>query len=134
MRLEIPRIEVGALPHFKLNGRFDPETGSVPTVSVDWYATGGLFSGASVIGIGEGRYDEAALPLSPSVLGGIGRGISEAGGLEGTGRLDELVEEVRAMRSEMANLKVYLDGKALVGGIASRMDAELGRRAAWSAR
>lgn len=134
MNLELPRIDVGELPHFKVTGRFDAETGEVPVIGVDWYAKGGMFGGPSVIGIGEGRYDEAALPLSPKVLAGIGRGIRDAGGIEGGASVAELVEEVRAMRAEMSNLKVYLDGRTLVGGIASRVDAELGRRAAWAAR
>lgn len=36
---------------------------SVPKFSVDWYATGGIFTGASVIGVGEAG-DEAVVPLS----------------------------------------------------------------------
>lgn len=83
MRLRLPRIEVGALPHFYMSGSFNAETGSVPTVGVRWYAKGGYFDSASVIGIGEGRYDEVALPLSPKVLRGIGEGIAEQGGSGG---------------------------------------------------
>ena len=79
MHLRIPRIEVGALPHFSMRGSFNPETGSVPSVAVSWYARGGYFTGPQVVGIGEGRYDEVALPLSPRVLAGIGRGIAEQG-------------------------------------------------------
>ena len=79
MRLTIPRMEVGALPHFRLDGRFDPESGSVPSVAVDWYAKGGIFSSASVIGVGEAG-PEAVVPLRPSVLRGIGEGIEAEGG------------------------------------------------------
>lgn len=79
LRLRLPRIEVGELPHFTLSGTFNAETGQVPTMGVSWYASGGFFDSAAVIGIGEGRYDEVALPLSPSVLAGIGRGIAEQG-------------------------------------------------------
>lgn len=79
-RLTLPRIQVGALPHFSMNGRFDAQTGSVPSVSVNWYAKGGVFSSPSVVGVGEaGR--EAVVPLKPSVLRGIGEGIDvERGG------------------------------------------------------
>ena len=83
MRLTIPRINVGALPHFHMNGKFDPQSGSVPSVSVSWYAKGGLFGANSphLIGVGDNRrYDEAVLPLSPKVLGGIGAGIDVDGG------------------------------------------------------
>lgn len=74
LRLTLPRISVGALPHFSMSGSFDAQTGSVPSVNVSWYAKGGVFSGPSVIGVGEaGR--EAVVPLKPSVLRGIGEGI-----------------------------------------------------------
>ena len=59
----MPRIEVGPLPHFSLSGSFNPRTGSVPSVGVNWYATGGIFDGASIIGVGE-RGPEAVVPLS----------------------------------------------------------------------
>ena len=87
MRLTIPRINVGALPHFHMNGKFDPQSGSVPSVSVSWYAQGGLFGANSphLIGVGDNRrYDEAVLPLSPKVLGGIGAGIDVDGGGDGS--------------------------------------------------
>ena len=80
LRLTLPRISVGALPHFFMSGSFNAQTGSVPSVNVSWYAKGGVFSGPSVIGVGEaGR--EAVVPLKPSVLRGIGEGIDvERGG------------------------------------------------------
>lgn len=79
MRLALPRMQVGALPHFRLDGRFDAESGSVPSVAVDWYAKGGVFNSASVIGVGEAG-PEAVVPLRPSVLRGIGEGIDAGGG------------------------------------------------------
>lgn len=79
LRLTLPRIQVGALPHFSMSGRFDAQSGSVPSVSVNWYGSGGVFSSPSVIGVGEaGR--EAVIPLRPSVLRGIGEGIGPTGG------------------------------------------------------
>ena len=82
LRLTLPRIQVGALPHFSMGGRFDAQSGSVPSVSVNWYGSGGVFSSPSVIGVGDNRrYDEAVVPLSPRVLRGIGEGIDvERGG------------------------------------------------------
>lgn len=79
LRLTLPRISVGALPHFSMSGRFDAQSGSVPSVSVNWYASGGVFSSPSVIGVGEAG-DEAVIPLRPSVLRGIGEGIGSTGG------------------------------------------------------
>ena len=95
MRLRLPRIEVGALPHFYMTGSFDAKTGSVPSVGVSWYANGGYFDRAQIIGIGEGRYDEVALPLSPRVLSAIGRAISEhtgaGGGIEVTQNIENRI-------------------------------------------
>lgn len=79
LRLTLPRISVGALPHFSMSGRFDAQSGSVPSVSVNWYGSGGVFSSPSVIGVGEAG-DEAVIPLRPSVLRGIGEGIGPTGG------------------------------------------------------
>lgn len=80
MRLTLPRIAVGPLPHFSLNGKFDAQAGTVPSVNVSWFASGAVFgpNNPRVIGIGDNRrYDEAAIPLSPKVLGGIGRGVAQ---------------------------------------------------------
>ena len=79
LRLTLPRIQVGALPHFSMSGRFDAQSGSVPSVSVNWYGSGGVFSSPSVIGVGEAG-DEAVIPLRPGVLRGIGEGIGPTGG------------------------------------------------------
>ena len=46
-----------------MSGSFDPQTGAVPSVSVSWYARGGIFDGASIVGVGE-RGPEAVVPLS----------------------------------------------------------------------
>lgn len=84
LRLTLPRIQVGALPHFSMSGSFDAQTGSVPSVRVNWYKSGGVFAANSpqLIGVGDNRrYDEAVVPLSPRVLRGIGEGIDvERGG------------------------------------------------------
>lgn len=83
LRLTLPRIQVGALPHFSMSGSFDAQSGSVPSVSVNWYKSGGVFAANSpqLIGVGDNRrYDEAVVPLSPSVLRGIGEGIGSTGG------------------------------------------------------
>ncbi len=70
MRLHIPSPTLGPLPHFSMSGRFDPATGSVPSISVSWYAKGGIFSAPSVIGVGEAG-PEAVVPLDrlPDLVG-----------------------------------------------------------------
>lgn len=47
---------------------------------VTWSAKGGIFSpnNPALLGLGDNRqYDEAAIPLSPSVLAGIGKGVAD---------------------------------------------------------
>ena len=61
-----PNIQV---PHFSMSGSFDAQTGSVPTVSVSWYAKGGIFAQPTIFatpfgykGVGEAG-PEAVLPI-----------------------------------------------------------------------
>lgn len=48
---------------------------SIPSFNIDWYAKGGVFDSATLIGIGE-RGKEAALPLNAKTYSEIARGIS----------------------------------------------------------
>lgn len=57
--LKLPKIK---LPHFKLTGEFSLKDKKVPSLSVDWYKTGGIFSSPSIIGVGEAG-SEAVVPL-----------------------------------------------------------------------
>ena len=56
----LPKLK---LPHISMTGEFSLMPPSVPKFGIDWYATGGIFTGPSVVGIGEAG-DEAVLPLS----------------------------------------------------------------------
>lgn len=62
-KLKLPHFK---LPHFKINGGKLPwgigGKGSPPSISVDWYAKGGIFDSASLIGVGE-KGPEAVVPL-----------------------------------------------------------------------
>src|SRR3712207_1854904 len=51
------------LPKINVSGAFSGNPLQVPTFSLSWYKTGGIFTGPSVIGVGESG-DEAVLPLS----------------------------------------------------------------------
>ncbi|MVX60802.1 phage tail tape measure protein [Enterorhabdus mucosicola] len=52
--IQLPHIK---LPHFAISPAGwqigDLLKGSIPTLSIEWYATGGMFNGASIIGVGE---------------------------------------------------------------------------------
>lgn len=64
-KLSLPHFK---LPHFNINGGKLPwgigGKGSKPSISVSWYAKGGIFDDASLIGIGE-KGPEAVVPLDP---------------------------------------------------------------------
>lgn len=85
--INIPHIP---LPHFSLEGSFNPLKGQIPHVGVNWYAKGGIFTKPTMFaapggynGVGEAG-PEAALPLNAKTLGGIGKGIVDAtGGIGG---------------------------------------------------
>ena len=65
-----------------MSGRFDAKSGRVPKVGVNWYAKGGVFDGASIVGVGE-RGAEAVVPLTSSRMlpfaNAIADGIGGAG-------------------------------------------------------
>lgn len=52
------------LPHFKLSGKFSLKDMSVPKLSVDWYAQGGIFNSPTIAGIGDIPGGEAVVPLN----------------------------------------------------------------------
>ncbi|KRN01459.1 hypothetical protein FD13_GL001053 [Levilactobacillus senmaizukei DSM 21775 = NBRC 103853] len=87
LHLRFPRISMPPLPHFSLNGSFNLKPPSVPHLSVNWYAKGGVFTKPSVFANAQGGFNgygdagpEAALPLNEETLGGIGKGIAAAMG------------------------------------------------------
>lgn len=62
-KLKLPHFK---LPHFKISKGELPwgigGKGKAPSISVDWYAKGGIFDSASLIGVGE-KGPEAVVPL-----------------------------------------------------------------------
>ena len=68
------------MPHFAITpegwGIGDLLKGTIPHLSIDWYAKGGIFDSASIIGIGEaGR--EAVVPLQGSYMRPFAKAIAE---------------------------------------------------------
>lgn len=116
-RLRMQRIEVGKLPHFRFEGQFNAQTGQTPNLRVDWYAGGGVFGEPTIIGVGDARSPEIVTPEDV-----MQRTFENTLDAHDSG----LANEVRALREDVKNIKLYLDGNVLVGGIADRMDTRLG--------
>ncbi|MBQ9042305.1 MAG: phage tail tape measure protein [Eggerthellaceae bacterium] len=129
--LKLPEIK---LPHFNINGGELPwgigGKGHAPSISIDWYAKGGIFDTAQIIGIGEaGR--EAALPLNRQVYDEIAQGINRQLGGQGGGiDYERLGAEVaRALvRAGFGTTVIQLDGKQIAMAIAGNLDAINGAR------
>lgn len=106
LHLEFPHIN---LPHFSISGDFSLDPPSVPSIGIDWYARGGVFDKASVIGIGEAG-PEAALPLNSRVYGEIGSGIERSMG--GSDDSERMLALMAAMLDELRrDREVRLDGR-----------------------
>lgn len=97
------------LPHFKMTGDFDAKTKKVPSVSVDWYATGAVFSSPSLIGVGDATSPEIITPQTMME--------NTFEGVLSRNKNDGVVSEIKALREDVANLKIFLDTGELVGGI-----------------
>lgn len=79
----LPKLK---LPHFSISGEFSLNPPSIPKISVDWYAKGGIFNSPTLFSYGNGR------------LGGLGENGAEAVlPLENnTGWMDKLADKVAA--------------------------------------
>ena len=102
---KLPHIK---LPHFKLEGEFNLAEGEVPSLSVDWYDKGGIFSSPTVIGVGEKRPEFVG---ALDDLRAIVREESGGGALMGemVRLMQILVEQGGAGRPIEVNQKIYAD-------------------------
>lgn len=106
------------LPHIEWGWQDVGGLVSIPYFWIDWYANGGIFDAATIIGIGEaGR--EAALPLNAKTYGEIARGITDelgntsAGGVVVTGNTFVVREEADIERiADALNRKIRREGMA----------------------
>lgn len=96
LNFEWPRIK---LPHFTFSGSLNPfDWGSnPPRIGVEWYAKGGLFDGAQVIGVGE-RGPEAVVPLYGREMQPFAQAIAD---------------NLAGMQAGGGTVNVYIDGDAL---------------------
>lgn len=116
------------LPHFSWSWN-DLGIVSIPSISVDWYAKGGIVDDATIIGAGEAG-PEAIIPLSGSAMQPFAEAIADNLG----DRDEELLMLLKQYLPQLARMSVTLDSGTVVGALAPAMDAKLGILSARKAR
>lgn len=120
--LKLPHISVsGGEAPFGIGGK-----GSLPHFSIAWYAKGGIAQNAAIVGEAG---DEAIVPYTNRNIMPWANALASAMGVPdsmGSASQSELLAELRSLHRDVANLRVYIDKRTLVGSIAS--DARAARR------
>lgn len=112
------------LPHFSIRPSGwqigDLLKGSIPSLGIDWYAKGGVFASASVIGVGEAG-PEAVVPLSGSRMRPFAEAVASQ--MEADTRT---AAEVRALRRELPAMlsrysarSITVDGREFARAVAA---------------
>lgn len=114
------------LPHFSISGSFSLNPPSIPKIGVSWYKTGGIFDGASIIGVGEDTA-EAVVPLSGQRMRPFAQAIASEMRNSADGEsVAEVLYLLRRYLPECANTNVYIDSDTLVGKTVAKYDSALG--------
>ena len=119
--LKLPHISVsGGEAPFGIGGK-----GSLPHFSIAWYAKGGIAQNAAIVGEAG---DEAIVPYTNRNIMPWANALASAIGLPDSDGVtsDAVLDELRSLHRDVANLRVYIDKRTLVGSIAS--DARAARR------
>lgn len=101
-----PRLK---LPHIRVSGGFNLETGATPSFGIDWYRQGGIFKAPTIIGVGEAG-SEAVLPIDrlSDILARTLRQLPSSGGTIISGNTFVVREEadVRKVAEELYRLEM----------------------------
>lgn len=113
-KIELPHIN---LPHFGIKPDGwqlgDLLKGEIPRLEIEWYATGGMFNGPSVIGVGEAG-TEFVVPRDGRHMRPFAQAVSDNLNDMSVGGGSALLEEVRALRRELPQMMADYCTQALV--------------------
>jgi hypothetical protein len=132
LKLKFPKIK---MPHFKLKGEFSLKKMTVPKLSVDWYAKGGIFTRPTIFptasgfkGVGDVRGGEAVLPIERL------RGYVADAVLRSTPQQDltPLVDAIEDLASRP--IDIGINGRRFARATARDTDSESGMRNALTDR
>lgn len=126
-RLELPHLK---LPHFNIDGGEIPwgigGKGHPPSISIDWYAKGGVFNGASIIGIGEAG-PEAAMPLLGKAMQPFAQATADNMAVPTAQEIGAAVAAA-LIAAGVGHVVVNIDGKTLGEVLAPHLDDINGTR------
>ena len=72
--------------------------GSIPTLGINWYAKGGVFNGASIIGVGEAG-PEAVLPLQGRYMQPFAQAVAD--NMDGSGDTKEIMQALKTIHKDL---------------------------------
>lgn len=131
---ELPKLK---MPSVQITGKFNLLPPEVPKFALKWNQYGGILKDATIFGaagntlLGGGEAgDEAVLPLTRDVLGGIGEGIFQAsngGGQSMLDKLDAIIDILIELIRIEPKYQVVLESGALVGELTPLINERLGR-------
>ena len=122
------------LPHFAINppgwSIGDLMKGSIPSLSVEWHATGGIVDGATLIGAGEaGR--EAIVPLeNRSAMQPFAAAVSDD--MQADGTFADMLAVLKQIRDK--NTDIYMDSEKVGRALTPAVNRGIGNRAVMSSR
>ena len=122
------------LPHFAINppgwSIGDLMKGSIPSLSVEWHATGGIVDGATLIGAGEaGR--EAIVPLeNRNAMQPFAAAVSDD--MQADGTFADMLAVLKQIRDKSTD--IYMDSEKIGRALTPTVNRGIGNRAVMSSR
>lgn len=116
IHISFPHIN---LPHFTVSWNDIGGIVKLPSIGISWYAKGGWFDRASIIGVGEGNEPEHVTPdskLREAVETAVSKAMSQF-----SASIAGVAVAVTVNATVASNLDAYETGKQLGDGIASRL-------------